>query len=246
MEKLQNRSAGTWKEKVVAYYRENRKMIWYQAFSFTLIFVSALWAKTNLLMLVPIFIAHIYMVMQNRANRYMFLVTCVNSVFYGVAYLIQGLYTSAAYAILFSSTMNLISFFNWKKRTQNNETKLRRMTMKQFLLLCGGFVAVWLLLYVIFSMLGSPYILLDNTATILGAIGVILGIFSFIECTVFQVLCCFVCVILYIQVIFDQPTELPYLINNALAMGSSFICFVSMMKIYQRQQEKERNGGIGK
>lgn len=231
------RFEGVW-EKLCAYYREYKKMIWYQICSFTLILISAIWVKSQLYMLLPIFIAHIYMLLQARASRYMFILSAFNAVFFGLAYITQGLYTSAAYSIAVCMPLNIISYYNWKKRTHQNETQLRRLNRKQIFLVAAGSIVVWVLLYFIFSVLGSPYILYDNTATLIGALGVILGLFSFIECTIFQVVCCFTCVITYIRVIADQPAELPYLINNILAMGSSFVCFVNMMKIYKRQQKK--------
>jgi len=229
-----------WKDAFFAYYRPNKKQFWYIVFSFTVIAISSIWAGTALWQLLPIFIAHIYMLMQMRANRYMHILGFINAFIFAVAYLAQGLYTAFAVTIVINAPLNLISFVQWNKQMTGKETKLRRLTKKQILLLSGGFVLIWILLYVIFSWFGSPYLLLDNTTTILANVAAILGIFRYIEYTMLGVFNNILYVLLYITVVMDQPDQLPYLVNNAFGAISALISFRSMMKIYFMQRDREK------
>ncbi len=86
-------------------------------------------------------------------------------------YFSYGLYATSAYALLVSCPLQLVTFASWRKRPSGsgNSVKLRRLSQKARILIVLGFAV------------GSSYMLLDNTVSLLGILSTVQKMLSYIE-----------------------------------------------------------------
>jgi len=230
------------KRNAAAFLSENKKELTAAICVAATIFASGLYFGCKIWQMIPLFVSTLaVMTLQMKANRYMFLVGGFNALIgYTSVYLSQGLYASALYSALCSGPIQLVTFALWQKKAYKHSTQLKRLTKKQILWISLGTVAAWLLMYVIFSLLGSPYLVLDNSVSLLGIIGTILSLLSYLEYTIISLACTIASVALYIDVILDQPDQIPHLIYNLYCAVTTWISFRYMVKLYRVQQDESK------
>ena len=96
------------------------------------------------------------MLLQARVSRYAFLVGGLNSILYTGAYLLMGLYTTAAYTFLTSFPLQMITFINRNKKTKAGVTELRKMRWHVRGLIALGFLLICLLPSLVFRRYREP------------------------------------------------------------------------------------------
>ena len=67
----------------------------------------------------------------------------------------------------------------------------------------------WLLMLGIFSGMKSPYMLLDNTVSLLSICVAFLTVFALVEGYIINVAACVLSVLVYIRLISDSPDQMP-------------------------------------
>ena len=121
----------------------------------TLMTVSYGWFPQNFLHVLPLYISVLVMLLQSFANRYAFLLGAANSLLYAGVYAVFGLYAMALYALLVSCPLQIATFVRWSRRRYGSSTYLKKLSLRQLAVLATALGAVWLLLYGLFSALGS-------------------------------------------------------------------------------------------
>lgn len=228
--------------KIKDYLRKNLIMTLFQAMTFGSILVLAIVYEQSPIQILPMFVSLVVMFLQARVNRYAFLVGGINSCLYAVAYILRTLYSSAAYALLVSFPLQILTFINWNKRTDKDTeervTDLRLMSGKARLLWAVATVVGWGALYLIFSAFGSKYMLLDNTATLLGIVTTVLCAMCYIEYAPLQLISNVVTVILNASMIADAPENITWLINSVYGTVCTAVALYVMVKNYREKQTK--------
>lgn len=193
--------------------------------------------------ILPLYISLLVMILQAKVSRYAYLVGGLNSILYAVVYLYYGLYGIAAQAFLFSFPMQIITFFNWKKKTEKETVKFRRMSKGQSALCIVLFVLIWIALYFTLKHFGSDYAVLDNTVTLFGAFTSVMTALTFIEYAYMTLFGSVLNVFLNIQVIPAHHEQVTYLIYSiySLICVSMHVAKVSRMWKNQNALKNENN-----
>ena len=209
------------------------------------VLVTGILFGQSFLRMLPLFISLFVMLLQSKVNRYGFLLGGLNSLLYAAVYYYYGLYATAAYAVVFSFTLQVITFFRWKKRSYGKSTVFRKMTWWQRLLGAAGFAAVWFGLVKVLSLFPEAnYSLLDSAHSLLGATVTVLTLFAFIEYIGLQILSGVISVALYVTMLGEKPEQITYLIYAVYALICCVRAAVRIRKLYSEQQNKHiENGG---
>ena len=195
--------------------------------------------------ILPLFISLVVMVLQAKVSRYAYLVGGLNSILYAIVYWYYGIYGVAAQAFLFSFPMQIITFFNWKKHSEKEEVRFRRMS-KGLIVLCAAlFAASWAGLFFVLKKLGSDYAVLDNTVTLLGIFASVLTAFAFIEYTYITLSVSIVNIFLYIQVIPAHHDQVTYLIYGIYSLVCVTMHVVRAQKMWKKQQAESKRKSFG-
>ena len=206
-----------------------------------LLTVSGIIFHQSFFRILPLFISLAVMILQSKVSRYAFLVGGLNSILYAIVYFYYGLYGVAAQAMLFSFPMQIITFFNWKKKTEKETVKFRRMSKGQSALCIVLFVLIWIALYFTLKHFGSDYAVLDNTVTLFGAFTSVMTALTFIEYAYMTLFGSVLNVFLNIQVIPAHHEQVTYLIYSiySLICVSMHVAKVSRM---WKNQNALKNG----
>ena len=188
--------------------------------SLTLIIAGILYYKPSAFLFLPILVSVFVMFLQSRVSRYAFLAGAINSILYAIAYTMQTQYSTALYAFLVSFPLQFLTFLSWSKKTTDNKTELRQMSTKVRISVFGGMAVLWGLLLVIFSVLNSRYLLMDNAITVVGNVSTILCALRFKEYVFTQLLSGAIMVCTYVLMIREDPSAVIWVISNA----NSLIC----------------------
>ena len=192
----------------------------------------------SFLRILPLYVSLIISTLQTKVNRFALLLGGVNSILYGVVYIYYKLYGAAFSALLFSCPIQLITFIRWNKNKRGNSTELRRLTVKQRILLFAGIAVLTVGMVIVLPLLGSEYVLLDSITTLLGIAIYFLTMFAFVEYTTIMLINCALTIVLYITMLEGAPDTATYLIYSVY----SFICvafaFFEARKLYAQQQKE--------
>lgn len=196
----------------------------------------------GVLRIIPLYNSLVIGLLQSRISRYASLIGSVNSLLYGVVYFYYGLYGSMFSAVLFSFPLQLLTFIRWNKNKWEHSTVLRKLTVKQRILLTGGFVAALIAMWIILPLIGSQYVFLDSLTNLLGIVIYFLTMFAFVEYTFLMVINGVIGIALYVQMLGDSPEMITYLIYSVYSFICIVIAFFQAKKIYKSQQTEVQNG----
>ncbi len=185
--------------------------------------------------ILPLYISLFVMILQSKVSRYAYLVGGLNSILYSIVYFYYGLYGIAAQAFLFSFPMQIITFFNWKKNTEKETMKFKRMKKRQLAFCVALFAVIWTALYFTLKHFGSDYAVLDNTVTLFGAFTSVLTALTFIEYAYMTLFGAILNVFLYIQVIPAHHEQITYLIYSIYSLVCVSMHVVRVIKIWKNQ-----------
>lgn len=174
----------------------------------------------------PLLISTVVMFMQTRVNRYAFILGGLNSIIYAAVYVGMGLYGSAASAFLISFPLQIITFINWQRNTHKGTTEIKRFSTKARLVILACMAGMWALLYVIFSALGSAYLVLDNTVTVIGVVAAIICILRYCEFAALQIMSSAVQVVLYASMTTDDKSRIIYLVYSVYCLICVTVTFI--------------------
>ena len=203
--------------------------------------VAGIYFKQSFLRILPLYISIIIAMLQSRVNRFASLIGSMNSLLYGFVYFYYGLYGSFISAILFSFPIQMLTFIRWNKNKWEHSTVLRRLTVKQRIILSEGFVLSLIATWIILPLFGSQYVFLDSLANILGVIIYFLTMFAYFEYTFLMIVNGIIGIALYIQMLKKSPEMTTYLIFSVYSFICITLSFFQAKKIYKNQQIEKEN-----
>lgn len=205
------------------------------AITFFLLCISSYLVKASFLNVLPLFVSIFVMFLQTRVNRFAFLLGALNSILYAIIYFYMTLYSTALYALLVSFPFQLIAFINWHKNTRDGATDIRSLSLRGRLILFAGMAVFWLVLYLILSLFGSQYALLDNSLSVIGIVGTVLSILRFSEYAALGVVSQGISIVLYTLMAREDKTKVVWLIYS---IYSIICCTISFIKMNSLKKEK--------
>lgn len=222
--------------------RKNIAFYFLMGITAILITVTGILFKQSFLRMLPLYISLVIALLQSHVSRYAPLIGSVNAILYAIVYVYYHLYASAAYAILISGPLQLVTFIRWSKQPWQGSTILRKLSTRQrlavsavSLLLCGT-------IYFMLQGTGSQYRVLDSASTILGILATVLTMLSYIEYTVVMLLGQVCSIVLYIAMLQTSPEQITYLIQSVYTMVCTVSAFLQANRIYAKQQaQKSKN-----
>ena len=214
---------------------------------FLLIFITAICITVTSIIfgqtffrIIPLYISLLVLFLQSGVNRFAPLIGGLNSVLYAIIYFYYDLYAVALFSLLFSAPLQIITFIRWTRNRVGNTTKLRKLNLKQRIIISITFAAVWAAVCGILIIVSSDYALLDTSVSLLGILSTFLMLFGCIEYTVLQVASGVVTIMLYVNMILNGVHEqVPYLVFAIYSLIC--ICFAvkNARKLYKKQELNE-------
>ena len=189
------------------------------------------------LLVFPLYISLVVGMLQAKASRYVHLVGALNSVLYAVTFLYLGLYASMFNALLISFPLQLATFIRWSKNADGNSTKFKKLTPRQWCVMIITFVLSFVALYFMMQAMGSDYLILDNSHALIGFYATVLSLFAFKEYTYLMLGSGALTVLLYLEMIVENPAQMTHLIYAIYAMICIIRQFFSVKRIYRKQQK---------
>jgi nicotinamide riboside transporter PnuC len=189
--------------------------------------------------IVPLYVSLFVMYLQTKASRFSFLLGGCNAAYYAAVYAFLGLYGMALYSVLVASPIQIVTYIRWKKRAYKHSALLKRLTWKQRIMAVAVFAGVWGILYVLLSSLGSGYLVLDNTVSVIGVASNIASLLYLIEFPYVQCLSLVLNIVLYMQMVQTDPMQWTFLIYTVYALICALISAVYMQKLYNWQRKEK-------
>ena len=191
--------------------------------------------------ILPLYVSLCVGLLQSRVSRTAYLIGAFNSLLYAVVYAHFKLYASAAYAVLFSSTIQFATYLRWKSRPQGQSTLFRAMTNRQRLLVAGLFALCWGAAWLILSRADSGYRILDISTSLLGILISLLTMLAYIEYAPLMILSGTVNIVLFAAMLRDHPAQITYLIYALYSMVCQIGALKRVLRLYKEQtHEKEK------
>jgi nicotinamide mononucleotide transporter PnuC len=192
--------------------------------------VLAIIYKPAILSILPVFISVFILFMQTRVNRYAYLVGAINALLYAIAYYTMSLPATAAYALLVSFPLQLVTFFAWQKHTTKGSTATQKMEWRGRVILASAVAITWLLMYVIFKSFDSEFMFFDTTVSVLGIVATVLILLRYAEGTLIGFPSSIVSIIMYISMIGSDPSRIIWLIFTVYTLICQTVTFINMQR----------------
>lgn len=208
------------------YIRDNLFVFICAAVTFCAVLSTAIIFKQHPLKALPLFISLVVMLLQSRVSRYAFLLGGLNSILYAISYALMGLYATAIYAFVSSFPLQIITFINWKKKTKDGVTELRKMSWGMRGLVLLGFAVIWPLVYFTVSSLpGATQSILDVTGTLLGIVITVLSMLRFSEYAPLNLMSVCISLTTHTMIFMSDISNITYVIYTVY----SGICLIAAM-----------------
>lgn len=204
--------------------------------TFIFITISGLVYRQSFLRILPLYVSLIVALLQSEVNRYANLIGGLNSVIYSIVYLYYHLYAMAAYAFIVSFPVQIATFVLWNKQSWQNSTVLKKLSLVKRSILIVGSIAAWGIICFFLSGTGSNYKEIDTAVTVLGTVGTVLMMFSYLEYTAFTFGSVFFSIMLYAAMLKDTPEQMTYLGFSVYSMICLLVAVFKANKIYKKQQ----------
>ncbi len=198
--------------------------------------VSLYFRPQQIIKVLPLFFSLAILILNVKVSRFGPLAGSLNSLLYGLSYVLLGLYGNAAFAVLVSFPLQLITFINWSKHLSKGKATFKKLGVRRSLILTAAAAAVWVCLYLILRALGSASAILDNTTTILAVISTVLMVVPYVEYIYINVLTSVMSLIMYIKMIPTSPEALTFLIFTVYSFTSIVLTMLNTIKLYNEQQ----------
>ena len=206
-----------------------------------LITIAGIYFNQSFFRVLPLYISLVIALLQSRVNRYASLIGSLNSLLYGVVYIYYNLYGSAFSAILFSFPIQLLTFIRWNKNKWEHSTILKKLNLKQRVLIVLGSAVALVAMWIVLPLIGSEYVFLDSVTNLIGILIYFLTMFAFVEYTFLMVINGVIGIALYVQMLNENPEMTTYLIFSVYSFICSVFAFFRARKLYESQQMEVKN-----
>lgn len=198
--------------------------------------ISTILCTPKYLMVLPLYVSLFISLLQTHINRYASLIGGINSILYFVVYMYSGIPATAFYALFFSCPIQIITFIRWTKNKRQSTTLLRKMTWKFRLLVALAFAVAWVAVFTVSTLVGSDFVILDTTSSMLGILTTFITLFAFIEYTFLQLVNGVAIILLYTNMILSGKSEqTPFLIFSVFSLICIYQSVINAKQIYKEQ-----------
>lgn len=214
----------------------NKKKLVIIILTAVVILATGIITKQPFFLMIPLFVSLFVMTFQSEANRIGALIGAINAVIYTFTYLYMGVYASAASGLLFSFPVQLITFFNWKKKAYKKTVVFKRMTNKVRILFFSGIGVLWAVLAVVFYYMQYEYAVFDSLLFLLGFIVPVLTALAFVEYTYLWIVQAVFGLFLNVQMVMNDTSQATYLVYGFFALYCVILAYINVQKFYKEQR----------
>ncbi len=204
---------------------------------FVFITISGLIYNQSFIRILPLYISLLIALLQAEVNRYANLVGGLNAIIYSVVYLHYNLYAMAAYALIVSFPLQIVTFILWNKQPWQNSTVLKRFSNAKRAILIIGTIIAWGIICYFLSGTDSSHKELDTAVTVEGVVETVLTLFSYLEYTVFTFAGTVFSTLLYVMMLKDTPEQMTYLGYSVYSMICTLVALINANNIYREQNK---------
>ena len=220
-----------------SFFRENLPMLLGLAVTAVAITLTGIFFGQSFWRILPLYVSLAVALLQSRMNRYASLLGSINSLVYAAVYFYYRLYASAAYAVLVSCPVQVVTFVRWSKKPWGSSTVFRKLSGKARLFLLLGSVLAEALLLAVLILTGGSHTLLDSSITLIGILTSLLTMLSYIEYAPLMVLNGVLSIVLYLTMLGEHPDQTTYLCFTLYSLTSSTVAFFRIRKLYEEQRK---------
>lgn len=222
-----------------SFWKENALSLALMTVTGVILTVTGIVYKQDVLRMLPLYVSLVVGVFQAAANRYTNLIGGLNCFLYAVSLYSVGLYGSVINTLFVSCPLQFLTFIRWSKHKYKHSTKFQKLTGKWRLILLFAFVVAFIGYSSLLRAAGSQYSFLDSFSSLLGIPTSILCLLSFIEYAPLSIVSSVSVVLLYIEVMLDQPAHVTYLVYAVYALICVIRQYFSVRKLYAEQKAEE-------
>lgn len=219
--------------------KENKRMYCLLGVTAVLITVTGIMFKQQFLNILPLYVSLFVGLLQSRVNRLAFFIGGCNSILYAIVYVHFKLYATAAYALLFSTSMQFLTYFLWSRKPSGKATIFKSMKAWQRAAVAGGCIALYAVIWLILRSTDSGYRFFDITGSILGTLCSILTMLAFIEYVPLTIVSQLISVGLYISMMRENPAQVTWLIYILYSLTCQIFALRKVIALYAEQQKKK-------
>lgn len=219
--------------------KQNKGLLILLSVTAILITVTGIIFKQDFFNMLPLYISLVVYVLQANVNRIAYLVGAVNSIIYAAVYIHYSLYASAASAVCMSFTVQIITYFLWKKRACGKSTRFRKLTNIKRVILLFAMVCAWVIINFFLSKTNAAYKELDTALSIIGFANSFLTMFAFIEYAPLMVISQALSIILYSVMMLEHPEQITYLVFACYGLSCQIFAFKNVISTYNKQQKEK-------
>ena len=226
------------------FFKENAPLLCGMAVTAAGVTAAGLLLHQSFFRILPLYVSLAVGLLQSRMIRYASLLGGLNSILYALVYAHYHLYASAAYALLVSCPIQIVTFIRWSRKPWGHSTVFRVLTVKQRI--AAGAVFAGLLAGLGFALpyLGGEHTFLDSAVTLLGILTSVLMMLSYKEYPLLMVVGGVLSSALYISMLPEHPEQATYLIFNLYSLVCCTLASVRIRKLYAEQQQKQASGTL--
>ena len=222
------------------FFKDNAPLIVGMALTAAGITAAGLIFHQSFFRILPLYVSLVIGLLQSRMIRYASLMGGVNSILYAVVYAGYHLYASAAYALLVSCPIQIVTFVRWSRKPWGQSTVFRKLSAKQRIVTIAVFAVSLAGLGFLLPRLGGEHSFLDSAVTLLGIITSVLTMLSYKEYALLMAVGCGVSTALYVSMLPEHPEQTTYLVFNLYSLICCTLAFFRMRKLYREQQQENR------
>lgn len=179
-----------------------------------LIIVFSIINKQSFIKTLPTLISLFVQILLVAADRKALMLGGLNSILYGIAYTLDGVYFSAIYAFAISFPVQIYSFFNWKKNSTGNKVELKTLGKIKLPLTIALILAAWAGVYFGLSRFftGATLPEIDTLTFTLGVICTFLIAFRYVDSQYISLIHNVISLVMWIMITIKNPASFNYVI----------------------------------
>ena len=179
-----------------------------------LIIVFSIINKQSFIKTLPTLISLFVQILLVAADRKALMLGGLNSILYGIAYTLDGVYFSAIYAFAISFPVQIYSFFNWKKNSTGNKVELKTLGKIKLPLTIALILGAWAGVYFGLSRFftGATLPEIDTLTFTLGVICTFLIAFRYVDSQYISLIHNVISLVMWIMITIENPASFNYVI----------------------------------
>ena len=221
------------------FFKNNAPLLFGMAVTAAGITAAGLLFHQSFFRILPLYVSLVIGLLQSRMIRYASLMGGVNSILYALVYAHYHLYASAAYALLVSCPIQIVTFIRWSRKPWGQSTVFRKLTAKQRIVTGTVFAGLLVVLGFMLPRLGGEHTFLDSAITLLGILTSVLTMLSYKEYALLMVAGGVLSSALYVAMLPEHPEQATYLIFNLYSLVCCTLASFRIRKLYAEQQRKQ-------